>query len=78
MVFAEVFFQNIVILTGTTFTLYRLGQLVYARRAFSGTEGAGRYGRAVVGGILSLGLVFWSTNLAFLLFIALPHAIRFV
>ncbi len=78
MVFAKIFFQNIVILTGTTFTLYRLGQLVYARRAFSVTEGAGRYGRAVVGGILSLGLVFWSANLAFLLLVALPYAIRFV
>ena len=77
MVLAGVFFPNIVVLTGLAFTLFRLGQLVSARRAFAAAGAAGRYGRACVGIILSLGLLFWSGNLAFLVLVALPRVLRF-
>jgi hypothetical protein len=74
--FARIFFPNIVVLTGITFTLYRLGQLARARRAFAATGGPGAYGRAIVGSLLSLGVVFWSANLVFLVLVALPRALQ--
>jgi hypothetical protein len=72
MVFASVSFPDIVVLTGIVFTGYRLGQLHRARLRFVPAEGPSALGRAAVRCCLSLGLVFWSANLVFLVFIALP------
>ena len=76
MVFSGVLFPDIVVLTGIVFTGYRLRQLVAARRRFVPVEVPSAFGRAAVRLCLSLGLVFWSANLAFLVFVALPRVIR--
>ena len=77
MLFSGVFFPNIVVLTGMVFTGYRLRQLARARRSFASAEGPSRLGRGTVRCCLWLGLVFWSANLAFLVFVALPRAVQF-
>ena len=77
VVFSGVFFPDIVALTGIVFTGYRLRQLYAARRRFVPVEVSSALGRAAVRLSLSLGLVFWSANLAFLLFVALPRVVRF-
>jgi hypothetical protein len=74
VVFSGVFFPDIVILTGIVFTGYRLRQLYGARLRFALAEGPSAVGRAAVRLCLSLGLAFWSANLAFLLLVALPRA----
>ena len=76
MVFSGVFSPDIVVLTGMVFTGYRLRQLYAARRRFVSVEVQSALGRAAVRLCLSLGLVFWSANLAFLVFVALPRVIR--
>ncbi len=78
MIFSGVFFPDIVVLTGIAFTGYRLRQLRRARRRFFPAEGLSAPGRAAVRCCLSLGLVFWSANLAFLTFVALPRLVWFV
>ena len=77
MAFSGVFFHDIVVLTGIAFTGYRLRQLRGARRRFFPAEVPSALGRAAVRGCLSLGLVFWSANLVFLVFVALPRAVGF-
>jgi len=77
MVFSGVFFPDIVVLTGIVFTGYRPLQLDAARRRFIPVEGLSALGRAAVRLSLWLGLVFWSANLAFLVFVALPRVVRF-
>ena len=77
MVFAGLFAPNMVVLVGLVFTGYRLRQLLAARGVFAGAEGPSGTGRKVVGGVLSLGLVFWSANLIFLVCVALPRAVQF-
>ena len=77
MVFSGVFFPDIVVLTGLVFTGYRLRQLDAARRRFVPVEGLSALGRAAVRLSLSLGLAFWSANLTFLVFVALPRVVRF-
>ena len=77
MVFSGVFFPDIVVLTGIVFTGYRLRQLVEGRRRFVPGEVPSALGRAAVRLSLSLGLAFWSANLAFLVFVALPRVVRF-
>jgi hypothetical protein len=76
MVFSGVFSPDIVVLTGMVFTGYRLRQLYAARRRFVSVEVPSALGRAAVRLCLSLGLVLWSANLAFLVFVALPRVIR--
>ena len=76
MVFSGVF-PGIVVLTGIVFTGYRLRQLCAARRRFVPVEVQSAFGRAAVRLCLSLGHVFWSANLAFLVFVALPRVVRF-
>lgn len=76
MVLSGVFFPDIVVLTGMVFTGYRLRQLYAARRRFVPADVQSAFGRAAVRLCLSLGLVFWSANLAFLVFVALPRVIR--
>ncbi len=76
MVFSGVFFPDIVVLMGIVFTGYRLRQLVAARRRFVPVEVPSAFGRAAVRLCLSLGLVFWSANLTFHVFVALPRVIR--
>jgi hypothetical protein len=76
VIFSGVFFPDIVVLTGVVFTGYRLRQLYAARRRFALAEVPSEVGRATVRLCLSLGLVFWSANLAFLVFVALPRVIR--
>jgi hypothetical protein len=71
-----VFSPDIVVLTGMVFTGYRLRQLYAARRRFVSVEVPSALGRAAVRLCLSLGLVLWSANLAFLVFVALPRVIR--
>ena len=78
MVFSGVFFPDIVVLTGIAFTGYRLMQLRGARRRFMFAEGSSPSCRAAVRCCLSLGLVFWSANLAFLVLVALPRVIGIV
>ena len=73
MVYSGLFFPDIVVLTGIAFTGYRLVQLRGARRRFVLAEGSSPRGRAAVRCCLSLGLVFWSANLAFLVSFALPR-----
>ena len=73
MVYSGLFFPDIVVLTGIAFTGYRLVQLRGARRRFVFSEGFSARGRAALRCCLSLGLVFWSANLAFLVFFALPR-----
>ena len=75
MAFSGVFFPDIVVRTGIVFTGYRLRQLHAARRRFVPVEVPSALGRAAVRLSLSLGLVFWSANLAFLVFEALPRAV---
>ena len=77
MVFSGVFFPDIVVLMGIVFTGYRLRQLDAARRRFVPVEAPSALGRAAVRLSLWLGLVFWSANLAFLVFVALPRVVRF-
>ena len=77
MVFSGLFFPDIVVLTGIVFTGYRLRQLDAARRRFVPVEVPSALGRAAVRLSLWLGLVFWSANLAFLVFVALPRVVRF-
>jgi hypothetical protein len=67
-----------VVLTGIAFTGYRLRQLRRARRRFFQAQGPSALGRAAVRCCLSLGLVFWSANLAFLMYVALPRVVWFV
>jgi len=74
MVFSGVFFPDIVILTGIVFTGQRLWQLHGACRRFALAGGPSTPGRAAVRLCLSLGLAFWSANLAFLVLVALPRA----
>ena len=76
MVFSGFFFPDIVVLTGIVFTGYRLRQLGGARRRFAAASGPSALGRAAVRCCLALGLVFWSANLVFLVFVALPHVVR--
>ncbi|MGH3146880.1 MAG: hypothetical protein ACRDTR_13885 [Rubrobacter sp.] len=76
IVFAAVFVPNMVVLVGLIYTGYRLRQLLAARKAFVATGSPKGYGRAAVTGVLSLGLVFWSANLVFLLFVALPRVVQ--
>ena len=76
MVFSGVFSPDIVVLTGMVFTGNRLRQLYAARRRFVSVEVPSALGRAAVRLCLSLGLVLWSANLAFLVFVALPRVIR--
>ena len=76
MAFSGVFFPDIVVLTGIVFTGYRLRQLNAAYWRFIPVEVPSAFGRAAVRLCLSLGLVFWSANLAFLVFVALPRVIR--
>lgn len=76
IVFASVFVPNMVVLVGLVYTGYRLRQLLAAREAFVATSSPTGYGRVVVGGVLSLGLIFWSANLVFLLFVALPRVLQ--
>jgi hypothetical protein len=78
IVYSGVFFPDIVVLTGIVFTGYRLMQLHGARRRFALAEGPSARGRAAVRCCLSLGLVFWSANLAFLVSVALPRAVGMV
>ena len=78
MVYSGLFFPDIVVLTGIVFTGYRLMQLRGARRRFVLAEGPSPRGRAAVRCCLSLGLVFWSANLAFLVFVALPRVVGMV
>lgn len=73
---ARVFFSNIVVIVGLSYTIYRIWRLRLVRRDFAGATVPGRYGRTVVDAILTLGLVSWSANLVFLLFVALPHVLR--
>ena len=77
MVFSGVFFPDIVVLTGIVFTGYRLRQLDAARRRFVPVEVPSALGRVAVRLSLSLGLAFWSANLAFLVLVALPRVVRF-
>ncbi len=77
MVLSGVFFPDLVVLTGIAFTGYRLLQLDGARWRFVLAEGPSPRGRAAVRCCLSLGLAFWSANLVFLLFVALPRAVGF-
>ncbi len=77
MVFPGVFFPDIVVLTGIVFTGYRLRQLDAARRRFVPVEVPSALGRVAVRLSLSLGLAFWSANLAFLVLVALPRVVRF-
>jgi hypothetical protein len=77
MVFSGVFFPDIVVLTGIVFTGYRLRQLDAARRRFVPVEVPSALGRAAVRLSLSLGIAFWSANLVFLVFVALPRVVRF-
>ena len=67
---------NVVVLTGIAFTGYRLLQLWSCRRFFRAAEGPGGLGNAVVGGLLSAGLAFWTANGLFLLLVALPGVVR--
>ena len=78
MVYSSLFFPDIVVFTGISFTSYRLVQLRGARRRFVFTEGFSARGRAAVRCCLSLGLVFWSANLAFLVSFALPRVVGVV
>jgi hypothetical protein len=73
MVYSGLFFPDIVVLTGIVFTGYRLMQLRGARRRFVLAEGPTPRGRTAVRCCLSLGLVFWSANLVFLVSVALPR-----
>ena len=75
MVFSGLSFPDIVVLTGIVFTGYRLRRLVAARRRFVPVEVPSAVGRAAVRLCLSLGLVFWSANLSFLVFLALPRVV---
>ena len=75
MVFSGVFFTDIVVLTGVVFTGYRLRQLGGACRRFAAASGPSALGRAAVRCCLALGLVFWSANLVFLVFVALPRVV---
>jgi hypothetical protein len=77
MVFSGVSFPDIVVLAGMVFAGHRLPQLYAARRRFALAEGPSALGRAAVRLCLSLGLVFWSANLAFLVFAALPRVVFF-
>jgi hypothetical protein len=77
MVFSGVFFPDIVVLTGIVFTGYRLRQLDAARRRVVPVEVPSSLGRVAVRLSLSLGLAFWSANLAFLVLVALPRVVRF-
>ena len=75
MVYSGVFFPDIVVLTGIVFTGYRLMQLYGARQRFFLAEAPSPRGGAAVRCCLSLGLVFWSANLVFLVFVALPRVV---
>lgn len=74
--YAAVYFPSVVVFIGLTFTFYRLVQLRSARRVFARSDVPGGRGRLAVGGILSLGLVFWATNAIFLAFFALPRVVQ--
>lgn len=75
-VLAQVFFPNIVVLTGLLYTGYRLRQLRHSRAAMAAPHVPGRSHRRVVRVLLTAGLAFWTTNLAFLLTVALPAITR--
>ena len=79
-IFAEILLPavvspNVVVLTGLTFTGYRILQLWVCRRYFLETGVPDRLGNAVVGGLLSVGLVFWTANGLFLMLVALPGVV---
>ena len=76
MLLAVAIAPNLVVLVGLVFTGYRLRQLQIARRIFAGAHGPSGTGRAVVGRVLSLGLLFWSVNLIFLASVALPRVVQ--
>lgn len=75
-VLAEVFFPNIVVLAGVVFTGYRLRQLWRSRRAITASRQPGQRQHRAVRVLLSAGLGFWTTNLAYLLTAALPAILR--
>lgn len=74
--YAAVLFPSVVVFIGLTFTFHRLVQLRSARRVFARSDVPGGRGRRAVGGILSLGVIFWATNAVFLIFFALPRVVQ--
>ncbi len=75
MSLSAAFVPNIVVLTGVVFTGYRIWRLFGARRDFAAAPPPSRSARVSVGAMLSLGLVLWAANLAFLLLVALPRVV---
>lgn len=73
---AQVFFPNLVVLTGVLFTSYRLRQLWRSRLLISASRYTDRHQQRALRVLLTAGLAFWAANLAFLLTVALPSILR--
>lgn len=75
VLFARIFFPNIVIVVGFVYTLYRIWRLWGVRSVFVLAAQPTGLAKSLVATVLSASLVFWSFNALFLTVIMIPRLV---
>lgn len=74
-VLSSVLFPSIVVVIGSIYTAFRLVQLWQGQQLMTTIDQPGTRSRTIIGGLLWLLLLFWSSNLIMLLVLAWPSIV---